>query len=103
MLAVVKVIETAGTDLGDEYNMQVSGGQHSIRGAIKGNYTEAHTLEQLPQVAGTSQLGKANTNTGWKHSTESLAGDIAVKKSVATSGTCSHSTVEWFVNSMSPS
>ena len=77
MQAVVKVISTAGKDLGDEYKMQVSGGLHSIRGAIKGNYTEAHTLEQLAQAAGTSQLGKANSNTGWKHSTERVAGDIA--------------------------
>ena len=34
--AVVKLIQTAGEDLGEEYKMQVSGGRHSIRGAIEG-------------------------------------------------------------------
>ena len=48
--ALVKVIETAGSDLGDEYKIGVSGGRHSIRGAIKDEYAQAHTLEQLATV-----------------------------------------------------
>ena len=60
MQAVVKMIETAGKDLGDEYKIGVSGGQHSIRGAIKGNYAEAHTLKQLDKAAGINEVGKAH-------------------------------------------
>ena len=65
------MIETAGKDLGEEYMMlmQVSDGQHSIRRSIKGNYGEAHTLEQLTQAADTNQVSKANSNN--------VAGDIA--------------------------
>jgi hypothetical protein len=60
--AVVKVIQTAGKDLGEEYKMQVSGGRHSIRGAIAGNYPGARTLEQLAQAVGTNHTNKASSN-----------------------------------------
>ena len=67
--AVVKVIQTAGEDLGEEYKMQVSGGRHSIRGAFEGNYPEARTLEQLAQEAGANQANQANSSN--------VTGDIA--------------------------
>ena len=50
--AVVKVIPTAGKYLGEEYKMQVSGGRHSIRGAIKGNYPEAHNARAVGSSGG---------------------------------------------------
>ena len=70
MQSVVKVIKTAGSDLGDEYRIGVSGGKHSIRGAIKDDYAQAHTLEQLAKAAGMKELGEANNKIGWKHNTK---------------------------------
>ena len=42
--AVVNGTETAGNDHGDEYKIGVSGGKHGIRGEIKDEYAQAHTL-----------------------------------------------------------
>jgi len=75
--AVVKVIETAGSDLGDEYKIGVSGGKHSIRGAIKDEYAQAHNLEQLAKAADMKEVGKANNKIGWKHNTRNAAANIA--------------------------
>ena len=75
--AVVKVIETAGNDLGDEYKFGVSGVKHSTRGAIKDDYAQAHTLEQLAKAAGMKELGRVNNKIEWKQNTKNSAANLA--------------------------